>query len=171
MGWTVHHGLNAQESIAAEMAGTEIIKRQGDWICFRNRHGHVGLVYFLTQRHGHEVAVKDVDITMGPGVVPPRVVAKVYVDLYDGDVEKAGGTYGADLLREALAPKKPTANIKPGDSFWFDTEQSWSDGRAMRGEYVYKGKYRAERYDGATVRLPRNWRNRALLDTPALVTA
>ncbi len=170
MGWTGYYGLTAQEAIAAEMRGTEIIKRSGNWIVFRNQYGHVGLTHFLTQRSRDEVFVKDVDITMGPGIVPPRAIAQAYVDLYDGDIDKAGGHYGADVLREALEKRsqKDKVDIKPGATFALDTEGTWSDGEPMRGEYTYLGKYRARRDDGITVKLPRWWRRRA---TATLVAA
>lgn len=171
MGWTGYYGLTAQEAIQRELDDYEltVIKRSGNWILSRNSGGHIGLIHFLTQRHDGQALVKPIEITMGPGIVPPRAIAQAYVDYYDGDIDKAGGHYGAEILRTALAPKRnDVTNIRPGMTFTMSEGGTWSDGTPFGGEYTYLGKYRARRDDGITVKLPRWWRRRA---TATLVAA
>lgn len=163
MGWTSVRGMTADELRAEELRGCTIVKKTGSWyLITREGMGQpAALIYFMARRYGDEVAVKDVSIEMGPGVTPPRAIAKAYVDFFGGDIDKAGGTYGADLLREALEGS-PTAKIKVGDTFRFEGERQWSDGHPWAGEYVWLGKYRALRSDGRTVQLPRSWRRQAV---------
>lgn len=166
MGWSGHAGLTAREAVEFELRGTDVLKRVGNWVVWRNKSGHVGLTHFLTRRSGGRrdpyVAVKAVDITMGPGSTPPKSVVVEYLKHYDGDVEAAGGTYGADILRKALAPKAKPAAIVPGDTFTIPADEygrTWDDGQPLAGDYVWLGKYRARRaWDGVMVRLPRYWR-------------
>lgn len=166
MGWTGYPGLTAREAVEFELRGVQVLKRSGNWAVWRNDSGYVGLTYFITQRsggrHAPTVAVKPVDIGMGPGVTPPKAVAVEYLKHYNGDVETAGGTYGADLLRKAVEPKrKPHTPILPGYTVFTipDTYTGqWSDNVPMAGTYIWLGRYKAQRSDGARVTLPRWWR-------------
>lgn len=171
MGWTGYPGATAQEVIAHELTGTEVLARSGNWAMWRNKSGHVGLTHFLTDRakeHGTWwTYVKSVDITMGPNDTPPASIARKFVAAYGGDTDAAGGEYGAPVLRKALEPKPAGVKVIPGYTTFTIPEDkyvsTWSDGVAFAGEYVWLGKYRARRMlDGREVRLPRNWRRRWL---------
>lgn len=152
MGSTGYTGMSAQDAIALELRGTTVLARSGNWVMTRNGVGMVGLTHFLTKRYGSEVVVKATEITMGPYVTPPASIARKYVAAYDGDLEAAGGAYGAPVLRKALQPKTGPKAV-PGYTVF-----------TVEGvEYVWLGKYRARRArDGQVVRLPRNWRSRWL---------
>lgn len=171
MGWTGYADLTTQEAITFELRGTSVHARTGNWVMWENENGHVGLTHFLTKRSGSTAFIKAVDITMGPLRTPPASVARKFVAAYGGDVDAAGGEYGAPILRQALAPKPRTPKPIPGYTVFTIPEDkyvsTWSDGVAFAGEYVWLGKYRARRMlDGRVVRLPRNWRRRWL--TPAV---
>lgn len=166
MGWTGYPNMKAQEAIAEELRGTEVLARSGNWVMWRNSHEHVGLTYFLTERKDGYVYVKGVDITMGPGKIPPRTIARKYLAEYGFDYDAAGGTYGADLLRRA-SEFVPRTKVIPGHTAFRIPEDeyglTWADDVPMAGEYVWLGGFRALRMvDRQHVRLPRNWRRRWL---------
>lgn len=106
MGSTTYVGKNAQEAIAYELSGTEVLAKSGNWYMWRNEHGYIGLTYFITRKDSYRYGtnVKGVDITMGPNVTPPVRIAREYVAAYGGDIDTAGGKYGARILRKAITP-------------------------------------------------------------------
>lgn len=161
MGSTLYPDLTAQEAIEQELRGTHIMARSGNWVMWKNVGGHVGLTYFITRRYSEGVSVKGVEINMGPNETPPASIARKYIKAYNGDVDAAGGEYGAPVLRKAVAPK-PKA-MKPGDRFRFEDTgvRSWRDGYPWASEYTYLGGFRAERADGVLVRLHKTWRKEA----------
>jgi hypothetical protein len=95
---------------------------------------------------------------MGPIHDPPPSLARKLVELYNGDIDKAGGSYGAANLRRALQPQPKAPRV--GDTLTFNAgAETWSDGVAVTGTYIYLGKYRARRTtDQRVVGLPRTWR-------------
>lgn len=102
MGGTVYDDMTVSEAINYELSGTTVLAKSDNWAMWRNTHGYVGLTYFIAEPYGHGTYVKGVDITAGPHATPPAGIARQYVAAYGGDVEAAGGAYGAERLRAAI---------------------------------------------------------------------
>lgn len=160
MGWTSSSAWRTtQDAINDEYSGVEILRQSGNWVLCRTPNGFVSLDRILIERHDGGIFIKEVPITWGPNDVPPAAIARAYIALFDGDIEKAGGQYGTGLLRAAL---KPRVALTAGSRMRFSAPGYWSDGVAIAGDYTYLGKFRARRSDGQTVRLPRSWRRQLL---------
>lgn len=157
MGWTGSTTEGAQELIAGELRGVEVLGRSGNWVVWRNEAGHVGLTYFITERNGGASYVKPVDIGMGPNKTPPASIARKYLAYYDNDYDKAGGVCGAPVLRRSMEPK---VEVSVGDRVYLAYPDCYKmpDGSGAEGWYVYLGKYRARREDGTLMALTKNWK-------------
>lgn len=164
MGWTGYYGLTADEAKHAEVNGCDVIAKSGNWWLVvpqdeERRHKYPAiLVKFITERSDGQVAVKTLDITMGVGV-PPATIARKYLAYYNGDFDAAGGTYGADDLREAVKPKK-TVTLKAGDMFTISgSPYTFSGGGSLDGDYRFVGKYIAGRLDNSNrCRMPKDFK-------------
>lgn len=150
-------GMTAAQAKAEEFRGCEILHQSGNWTIARTEKDHIGLWYQKTWGNSRSgVCVKTMHIKMGPGV-PPKGIAKQYLEYYNGDADEAGGTYGADDLRKALeGPQTPT--LRPGDKVHLRGEWEWSDGVPQEGTYVFLKGYRFRRFDGITCRFAKNWK-------------
>ena len=159
MGWTSsYHWESAAEAVDDQYRGVVVLKRVGSWTLWHNPSDpeHPHLTHHMIRRGDGEIAIKMVDLEMGPyGSTPSASLARAYLAAYDGDFEKAGGQYGEKILRRALESK---IKVETGDHFVLDRDGSWSDHVPLRGTYRYQGKFRAMRSDGMVVRLPKQWR-------------
>lgn len=160
MGWTGHFGVTAAEAIDYELQGCEILAKSGSWRLIRFDTGEqtkTTLVHCLTKRYGKEVTTKIVSATEGPFGTPPKAIFNKYIT----EVPEPDGTWDA-IFRERVqaehAEQKTT--LGAGDAFTITAgyQPTWSDGAPIAGTYTFLGKFRARRYDGVTVRLPRGWR-------------
>lgn len=170
MGSTSYRGMTAGEAKDRELTGCDILAKSGNWYVYRSRHGEhpeknpVGLTYFIVRRFGDGVNVKAVDITGGPYSIPPASIVRTYLAYYDGDIDKAGGPYGAPILRKALEPR---LTLTHGDVVTVAAEDAygtpwgnWTDGPPVAGTYTFIRGYRFRRSDGIAVRFPKDWKSR-----------
>lgn len=156
MGYTGYSTSDTQYALAQEMGSTEVLAASGNWRLWRNTHGYTGLTYFIVERAAGRVYVKGVDITEGPFATPPAHLARKLVAAHGGDVDAAGGHFGADLLRKALQPRRKVAK---GDLVRVTKGAGhWAPGVGVAGDYRFAGGYRAWREGIGYVRLPRDWR-------------
>lgn len=104
MGYTVYPtGTTPDEARTREFYGCEVIASSKAWTLARFPNGKVGLFYTRIERDRYGTAAKTMHISEGPLYGnPPRALASAYVELNDGDIDTAGGPYGAPMLRAAL---------------------------------------------------------------------
>ncbi len=144
MGWTGYGpGVTADEAKRAEFGTShEVVAKSGNWWLLVPTYPEAKypavLAYFLTSREGGGIAVKSMDVTMGCGT-PPTSIARKYVEYWGGDIEKAGGSYGVEPLREALSRKK--ISLKKGDTFTLANTHRTYPGGSADGTYTYEGGY------------------------------
>lgn len=162
MGTTVYPaGLTRDQVRDREFTGLTVTARKGNWTIACNDDGRPYLCYTrITGSIANGLAVKTLTIYEGPAYGnPPRTLAQAYLDYFDGDADAAGGTYGAPMLREAIAGRSRTATtLTPGDRINVATTGEWSDGKPFPGVYTYLKGYRFRRSDGAQVRFSKTWR-------------
>lgn len=170
MGWTSYPGMSAEEAVRYELSGMNILARSGAWWLAKiarpgsEYDGVVTLVHAMTQRDGHDIAVKLVDASMGPAGSPPKSIFRRWMK------ESAGqkrGQYEQEFIQrveEEYAKLSEVRTLKPGDTFRFTEEVKFSDGVAER-EFEYCGKFRARRVcDNNLIRLPRDFRKRIVAE-------
>ena len=108
MGSTGYYGLTTEQAKQEEVRGFNVIRKSGNWwLCVRPDADYPAfLYYFRTSRNGNWISVKTMNIDEGPyAPAPSRSLVELYVAYFGGDVDRAGGRYGAPILREVLASK------------------------------------------------------------------
>lgn len=153
MGSTTYIGNTVEQALAIELSGCKVLDQSGRWYLWENQRGYVGLTYFIVRRDHGSPNIKGVDITMGPGVSPPKRLAQAYVDHHGWDNV---GKYARPLLEKALRPKN---TLKPGQHIVIDDSFYTLNDQPFVGEFVYLGRFRARRVDtDQLVRLPKQWK-------------
>lgn len=161
MGATGYYGLTAEQAKAEEVRGFDVVKKAGNWwLCVPQTpipDRPALLFYFKTERYGDEISVKTMSIDEGPyGAAPSKPIAELFVAYYGGDVDKAGGHYGAPILKEVLA--STPVKLKKGQRFVVTgSGRNYPFGTADR-TYTYLGGYTALTDDGLRVRLWKTFR-------------
>lgn len=161
MGYTVTPGLTTEQAITDAIRGCPLIAKSGKWRLVENTSGQVILVYFVTEGRYPEVAIKPVSADMGPFQIAPKGIFNKYVELVPEPLNDHDARW-RERCREKHA--KGAKTLPVGGKFTISDnhgyQPTWSDGAPIAGTYTYLGKFRAERYDGITVRLPKEWRKR-----------
>lgn len=171
MGWTSYNGMNAQEAVAWELRGLDILAKSGAWYLCRNDKGTAFLVYAMSSRENGQVFIKLVDSSMGPVATPPQTLFRRYLRESQG---QTFGTYEQDWIHSVeaeYAQRKTAPSLKPGNVFTLSTPLNFTDG-VTEDTFVFIGKFRARRVtDNVGVRLARDFRKHITDVAPARFTA
>jgi len=159
MGWTGYFDMTAAQAIDYELQGWDLLAKSGRWRLIE-KDGKVLFCECLTERHGNETCVKIVTADMGPLGTPPKGIFDKYLA-----AKPETDSEWEDKFRERCANElaNPPEALTAGDKFTVtggSYNPNWSDGQPITGTYTFLGKFRAKRYDGRIVCLPRAWRKR-----------
>lgn len=170
MGWASYAGMSAEEAVRYELSGMDILARSGSWWLAKivrpgsEYDGWVTLVHAMTQRDGHDIAVKLVDASMGPAGSPPKSIFRRWMKESAGQKRDQYEQEFIQRVEEEHAKLSEVRTLKPGDTFRFAEEVKFSDGVVER-EFEYCGKFRARRVcDNNLIRLPRDFRKRIVAE-------